>query len=370
MNALGASAGAPVGATGVFTRADWFRLAGFYAVIGALHLAGVGLFLHHVSAYPALAGLGFAAYMLGLRHAFDADHIAAVDDTVRLLMQSGQRPLGVGFFFSLGHSTVVLLLALALSLLAGAVATRLPGFAGTGKLVGTAISGIFLWVVGILNLLLLFDLLRLWRGRAHGGHAHVDELLARRGLLTRLFGKRGPGLVSRSWHMYPLGLLFGLGFDTASEIALLTMTAGAAAGDLPVGAVLSLPLLFAAGMSLMDTTDGVFMIKAYGWAFVNPLRRIFYNLFTTGLSVAVALVIGTVELLQVLFRGLGAQGPFAQAVIELDFGALGYAIVGVFLIAWGVSALFWRLSRQRDSGSREHLHAHASGKVHSHRHFD
>jgi len=330
-----------------FTASEWWRLAGLYGFVALLHVAGWGLFLYYSARHPALVGLGLAAYMFGLRHAFDADHIAAVDDTVRFLLQKGRQPLGVGFFFSLGHSTVVFALAIVTIVAAASLKDRLPGLREVGGLIGTSVSGVFLLIIGILNLLVLFDLLQVWRRAKSGDHAHthVDELLCRRGFLTRLFGARLTGAIAHSWQMYPLGLLFGLGLDTASEISLLAMTAGASAADLPVAAALSLPLLFAAGMTVIDTTDGVLMAKAYNWALVNPLRRIFYNITTTGLSIAIALVIGAVELLQVFRSVLGLTGPFFDFIGAVDFGVIGYVIVGIFLTAWGTAVALWKLGR-------------------------
>ena len=327
-----------------FTASEWRRLAGFYGCIAVLHLVGWGLFLHYAAHYPAMVGLGVVAYMFGLRHAFDADHIAAVDDTVRYMLQQGKRPLGIGFFFSLGHSTIVFALAVVVSLAAVLVQHQLPVLQNLGGVIGASVSGLFLWLIGVLNFLVLLDILKVWRTAKKGhSHPHLDELLAQRGLVNRLVGGRLQKLINHSWQMYPLGLLFGLGFDTASEIGLLAMTAGAVAGNLPGLAVLSLPILFTAGMSLMDTTDGVLMCKAYNWAFLNPLRKIFYNLTTTGLSIAVALVIGTIELLQVFGTLLDLQNPFFTFIGHLDFGVMGYLIVGIFLTAWGTSFAWWKL---------------------------
>ena len=223
----------------------------------------------------------------------------------------------------------------------------------------------FLWVIGILNLFVLLDILKLWHSARAGqhSHAHLEELLQQRGLLNRLFGSRWRRGLTHSWQMYPLGLLFGLGFDTASEVGLLAMTGGASAGNLPIGAVLALPILFAAGMSLMDTTDGVLMSKAYDWAFLNPLRKIFYNLATTTLSVTVALVIGSVELLQVLINLLDLRGALADRVVALDFGALGYVIVGLFLMCWAVSVAWWKWGGLESARLPAHLpvHTHAHG---------
>jgi high-affinity nickel-transport protein len=358
-----------------FTAAEYGRLAGLYGCILVLHLLGWGLYLHYSGSHSQLVGLGLVAYLFGLRHAFDADHIAAVDDTVRLLLQSGRKPLGVGFFFSLGHSTVVFALAIAIALAATSVGAHLPLLKTLGSVIGTAVSGTFLWIIGVLNLLVLLDLLNGWRRSRGAGHdhAHLETMLQNRGLLNRLFGGKLRGLMSASWHMYPLGLLFGLGFDTASEVGLLAMTAGASAGNLPVPAILCLPLLFAAGMTLMDTTDGVLMCQAYDWAFLNPLRKIFYNVTTTGLAVLVALVIGTIELSQVLIGALGLHGPVADFLGGLDFGALGYIVVGLFLLAWALSVAIWKLGRfeQHRSprvGPHVHAHLHSDGGRHTHDH--
>ena len=361
-----------------FSTAEWRRLAGFYGFIALLHVVGCGLLFYYAKPYPALLGLGFAAYMFGLRHAFDADHIAAVDDTVRYLMQKGQKPLGVGFFFSLGHSTIVLLLAIAIALAATQVKQSLPELQHYGGIIGASVSGIFLWLIGILNLMLLLDILKIWKKAKTGqhSHAHLDELLAQRGLINRLFGGRLQKVINHSWQMYPLGLLFGLGFDTASEIGLLAMTAGAASGNMPISAILALPILFAAGMSLMDTTDGILMVKAYHWAFVNPLRKIFYNLTTTSLSIAVALVIGTIELMQVGIEVMGLKSPLFNAIADLSFGVLGYAIVGLFLLVWAISAAIWKFKRiderygnAHTADAHNHAHTHALGTRHEHKHF-
>jgi high-affinity nickel-transport protein len=362
-------------ARGVFSPSEWLRLAGLYGFVAGLHILGWGLYLHYAGAYPSLVGLGFVAYMFGLRHAFDADHIAAVDDTVRFMLQKGRRPLGVGFFFSLGHATIVLALSIAIAYAASAVKGGLPQLQNIGGILGASVSGTFLWVIGILNLLVLLDILRVWDQAKSGQHthAHLEELLVQRGLINRIFGGRLSKLVNHSWQMYPLGLLFGLGFDTASEVGLLAMTAGASAGNLPTTAVLCLPILFAAGMCMMDTTDGVLMSKAYNWAFLNPLRKIFYNLTTTGLSVVVALVIGGIELLQVFVSVARLHGPFFDVIARLDFGVLGYLIVGMFLLAWALSVGIWKFGRLEERyaaqlGPHVHRHRHASGTEHSHDH--
>ena len=330
-----------------FTRAEWRRLTSLYAVIGLLHVCGCALYLYYSARFPALVGLGLAAYLLGLRHGFDADHVSAVDDTTRYLLQQGKRPLGLGFFFSLGHSTVVFLLSACLIASAAAVRHDLPWLRSFGSVIGGGVSALFLLLIGILNLLVVLDLLKVWsraRITAHE-HAHLEELLARRGLINRLFGTRLRRFVVHSWQMYPLGLLFGLGFDTASEVAVLAMTAGAAAGNLPAAAALSLPILFTAGMCAVDTTDGVLMSRAYDWAFINPLRKMLYNVTITGLSAAVALLIGGLELLQILGGPLHVQGTLLERVQRLDLSVLGYGIVALFALAWGVSLATWKWSR-------------------------
>jgi high-affinity nickel-transport protein len=326
-----------------FSPTERGRLAVFYGVVALLHVCGWGVLLFYARRSASLVGIGFAAYMFGLRHAFDADHIVAVDDTVRFLMQRGQRPLGIGFFFSLGHATIVFVLTLATVLVAALVRARLPALQDAGGVIGTTISGAFLWLIGILNLLVLLDILKVWHGRrrARPDHQTLEKLLAGRGFFNRLWGGRLQRLVRNSWQMYPLGMLFGLGFDTTSEVGLLVMAASASAGNSPALAVLSLPVLFAAGMSAMDTTDGVLMSKAYEWAFVNPLRKIYYNITITALSVAVALVIGTIEWLQVLSRTLHLGSPFFRLIAALDFALLGYLLVGMFVFAWAVSVLWW-----------------------------
>src|SRR6184192_2374185 len=285
-----------------FDRGERRRLAGFFGSVGLLHLAGWGLLLVYAASHPAFLALGGLAYAFGLRHAFDADHISAIDNTTRKLLQEGKKPLGVGFFFSLGHSTVVFLIALALGVATQFVVTNLVNGNGElknlGGLIGTGVSGIFLLLIGILNLIILVDIIRLFR-RMKAGQYDRDSLehdLVAGGLLTRIFGRLFR-LITHSWQMYLVGFLFGLGFDTASEISFLAISAGAAAQRIPLYALISLPLIFAAGMSLMDTADGAFMSRAYAWAFSNPVRKVYYNITVTTLSVTVALLIGTIELL-------------------------------------------------------------------------
>jgi high-affinity nickel-transport protein len=329
-----------------FSTAEGARIAILYGVIALLHLAGWGAYLHYAALYPSIVGMGFVAYMLGLRHAFDADHIAAIDDTVRLMLQKNKQPMGLGFFFSLGHSSVVLALTVGVAIAATTITHDLPQWRDSGAAIGAWVSGGFLWIVGLLNLGVLLDTLKIWRRAKSGApdHVQLDAVLRRRGMIYRVTGGRFATLLDHSWQMYPIGLLFGLGFDTASEIGLLAMTAGASAGNLPLPAILALPLLFAAGMTAMDTTDGILMAKVYNWAFVNPARKIFYNIATTALSVAVALGVGTLQFAQVAARALPLHRGFVHFVARLDLSALGYLIVGLFLTAWGLSAAYWKLS--------------------------
>jgi high-affinity nickel-transport protein len=333
--------------THALSKQEWLRLSGFGAAIAALHLIGIGLFLFYSGRYPALAGLGVLAYTFGLRHAFDADHIAAIDNTTRKFLQQGKRPLGVGFFFSLGHSTVVFSLAAGLAIAARTVRAQMPGFHSWGTYVGAGVSGTFLWIIGILNLIVLLDIVRIYREIKGGSYdeERLEERLQDRGFMNRFFLGRFFRLISASWHMYPLGLLFGLGFDTATEVGLLALAAGVASHAVPLLAVLSLPFLFAAGMSLMDTIDGAFMSQAYGWAFANPIRKVYYNITVTSLSVTVALAVGSIELLQVFATKLGLDSGFWGWLQALDFENLGYAIVGLFFVTWIGSVVIWKARR-------------------------
>ena len=333
-----------------FDRGERRRLGGLYGVVVLLHLVGWGSLLTYGIGHPALLGLGGLAYTFGLRHAFDADHIAAIDNSTRKLLQEGRRPVGVGFFFSLGHSSVVLLIAVALGLAIKALVEGVVDGSGqlahVGGLVGTSVSGVFLVVIGVLNLLILLDIVRLY-GRMRRGEYDRDSLqqeLVAGGLMSRIFGRLFR-VVSASWHLYPIGFLFGLGFDTASEVALLAISAGAAAQGLPFLAIVSLPVIFAAGMSLMDTTDGAFMAKAYSWAFSNPIRKVFYNLTVTALSVFVAMFVGVIELSQLLIAQLGLRGPVFDAIGGLDFGSLGFVIVGAFVVTWAVAFTIFKVRR-------------------------
>ena len=328
----------------VLSRGEWLRLGGFSTAVAALHVAGWGLFLSYSHSYATLAGLGTLAYTFGLRHAFDADHIAAIDNTTRKLLQNGKRPLGVGFFFSLGHSTIVFALTAGLVVATRTVGSTIPVLQSYGGTVGAGVSGTFLWIIGVLNLVVLIDIVRIFGDLKRGRYdrERLEQRLLDRGFMNRFFVGRFFRMIDRSWHMYPLGVLFGLGFDTATEVGLLAIAAGVASDQVPFLAILSLPLLFAAGMSLMDTADGAFMSQAYGWAFSNPIRKIYYNITVTSLSVAVALAVGSVELLQVLSARLRLASGFWGWLNALDFETLGYAIVGLFVLTWVASVAVWK----------------------------
>jgi high-affinity nickel-transport protein len=322
------------------------KVIGIYALLIAFN---VGAWVWALAAFgdsPALLGTAFLAYSFGLRHAFDADHIAAIDNVTRKLMQEGKRPIGVGFFFSLGHSTVVVGLAVLIAATTVALADRYLAFGDYGGVIGTTVSSLFLFAIAAANILILVQVWRAFQTVRRGGplvEADIDEILAKRGFLGRIF-RRLFRLIERSWHMYPLGLLFGLGFDTATEVGLLGISATQAAHGMPIWTILVFPALFTAGMSLMDTTDGVMMIGAYGWAFVKPIRKLYYNLTITLVSVVAALLIGGVEALGLIGEKLDLQGPFWDFIGEVsdNFGTLGYAIVGLFVVSWIVSFLIYR----------------------------
>jgi high-affinity nickel-transport protein len=280
--------------------------------------------LFSARSYPVLLGLATLAFGFGLRHAVDPDHIAAIDNTTRKLMQDGQRPVGVGFFFSLGHSTIVVALSALVALSSSFVHRNLPAMESTGSLVGTTISCVFLLLIGAVNLIVLLDVIRAWR-RVTAGEASDDgslaETLSNRGLLARLFRPMLKA-VGKSWHMYPVGILFGLGFDTASEVGLLSISALTGASGMPLWNVLLLPATFTAGMALIDTLDGILMLGAYGWAFVRPVRKLYYNMNITLISVAIALFIGGVEGLQVISTETGASGGIWNLGVCRELGAV------------------------------------------------
>jgi len=321
-------------------RRSWMGYFGFVALLHAVGFAG--LFLAWRSE-PAMLSMGLLAYSLGLRHAFDADHIAAIDNTVRKLLEQKRSPMGVGFYFSLGHSSVVFLLVVAIAFSVNWIQANMPLFEQVGGVVGASVSGLFLVFIGAMNLFVLIGMLRTMR-KLRRGDIQAEDLSGRHvhgGWLSRLT-KPLLRFVGRSWHVYPLGFLFGLGFDTATEIGLLAMSAGAAQHSVSALGILSLPILFAAGMSLMDTADGMFMTNAYKWAFSDPIRKLRYNATVTAVSVVAALLIGAVELIQVLAEQFGLRAAFFRWIGGLGFGSLGYGLVLLFLLAWIVSMLVWK----------------------------
>lgn len=329
--------------------------AGLAAALLALHVVAWGLLLvvvpHHFTAGTQVfgVGLGVTAYTLGMRHAFDADHIAVIDNTTRKLMAEGQRPVSLGFWFAIGHSTVVVVLAMLLALGTRLADTLLDDGSSTHRtlgLVGASVSGLFLYLIGVLNLVALVGIARAFRRARQGRHdeAALEAALASRGLFARLLAGATRS-ITRPAQLYPVGLLLGLGFDTATEVTLLVLASSSAAGGVPVYAVLVLPLLFAAGMSLFDSLDGTFMTVAYSWAFANPLRKIYYNLTVTGLSVAVALLLGTVELVGVVREQVGLTDPVSGALAGLPMDRAGYVVVALFVLAWALAVGYWRLAK-------------------------
>jgi high-affinity nickel-transport protein len=298
-------------------------------------------------------GTGVLAYTLGMRHAFDADHIAAIDNTTRKLVGDGKRPLGVGFSFSLGHSSVVFVLALALSFGIRAlnlqVSQQSSGLHAATNIIGTSISGTFLYLIALVNLFVLVSIFRLYRQMGSGRYdaEELERQLQNRGLMNRVLGRYARRIDS-SWKMYPVGILFGLGFDTATEVALLVLAGSAVVGGLPIYAILALPVLFAAGMCLFDTLDGCFMNFAYDWAFANPVRKVYYNLTITGLSVAVAFFVGTIEILGLIAQEANLSSPLWNFVRGFNINMAGYVIVGLFVVTWVVAAATWKWGRIED----------------------
>jgi high-affinity nickel-transport protein len=323
------------------------RLILIYSLLIGFNVAVWGALLLSSTKYGLLLGLAPIAYGFGLRHAVDPDHIAAIDNTTRKLMQDGQKPVGVGFFFSLGHSTIVFMLSVLIALSAAYVKRNLPHMQSLGAVIGTSVSGTFLLIIGVINIVVLADVYRTWRRVSRGGsydQGAIDEYMQNRGLLARLFR---PMLrsVGRSWNMYPIGLLFGLGFDTASEVGILGMSATAGAGGMPVWFILLLPLLFVAGMALIDTTDGIAMLGAYGWAYVRPVRKLYYNMNITLVSVLIALFIGGIEVAQVISIETGASGPLFEFARRIQFNMLGFYIIGILLMGWVLSFGYYKLRR-------------------------
>jgi high-affinity nickel-transport protein len=341
-----------------FDRTDLTSIAAIGTVVVLLHVFGWGVLVlgvapRHITLGSAGVfgiGLGVTAYLLGVRHAFDADHIAVIDNTTRKLVGEGRRSVSGGFWFSLGHSSVVfglaLLLALGVRAVVGPVQDRGSPMLQTLGLIGSVVAGTFLILIGLTNLFAVFGIAKVL-GQVRSGHfdeAELERQLNSRGFLARLLG-RFMRRVNKPWHLYPVGLLMGLGFDTATQVALLVLAAGTAAFTLPWYAILVLPVLFAAGMSLFDAADGILMTRAYGWAFLNPVRKVYYNLTVTVLSVVVALVVGVIVLAGLVTDRLGiASGPVA-AIGSLDLKFVGFMIVGLFVAAWLIALAVWRFGR-------------------------
>ncbi|MBV8302284.1 MAG: HoxN/HupN/NixA family nickel/cobalt transporter [Candidatus Dormibacteraeota bacterium] len=335
---------------------EWRHVAAMVGTVVLLHVLGWGIFVmavlpvHNKVGAGLGVGVAVTAYTLGMRHAFDADHISAIDNTTRKLMAEGKRPLSVGFFFSLGHSTIVLGLGIGMTFAAkailGQVANPQSSLEGTTGVIGTLVSGTFLYLIAILNLVILVGIVKVFlemrRGRYNDDE--LEQQLNSRGLMFRFFGRMMKAIRS-PWQMYPVGVLFGLGFDTATEIALLAATAGAATAGLPWYAVVSLPILFAAGMSMFDTLDGSFMNFAYGWAFSKPIRKVYYNITITGLSVAVALLVGSIELFGLLATELNLSGGFWGYASTFNINQAGFIIVGLFVVTWLAALGIWRFGR-------------------------
>ena len=342
-------------ARGALSPAEWARLSGMSAVILALNLLGWGIFAvaiqpHHFRYAGLGIGLGVAltAWTLGARHAFDADHISAIDNTTRKLMTDGKRPLGTGFFFALGHSTIIVVVGIGLGFAAKAVFAAVvdpsSGYETIGGVVGTSMAAGFLYLIAALNLVVLAGIMKVFRGLRSGlfDEAELERQLQARGMMWRFFG-RFMRSITRTWHMFFVGLIFGIGFDTATEVLLLAATAAAASQGLPWYAVLALPLLFCGGMTLFDTADGCFMNVAYGWAFARPVRKVYYNLVITGLSVAVAFLIGTIEITGLLSAELHVHGSFWDFMANFDINRAGFIIAGLFAVVWAAAIIYWKL---------------------------
>ena len=329
------------------------RLVGIYTLLILANLAAWAWALYTFLSQPVLLGTALLAYSFGLRHAVDADHVASIDNVTRKLMQEGKQPVGVGFFFALGHSTVVILAVAGIAVTAATLASHFGTFRNVGSIVGTLVSTSFLLVIAAMNIIVLLGVWRTLRHVRHGGsydEQDFDLLLNSRGLLARLFRPLFR-LVTHSWHMFPIGFLFGLGFDTATEVGLLGLSATQAATRLSIGSIMVLPVLFAAGMSLIDTTDGVLMLGAYRWAFIKPIRKLYYNLVITAASVVVAVLIGGIEGLRLIGDQFRLYGWFWDGIGKLnaDFIGLGCAIIGVFIVAWAGSVIVDRIAIQNQT---------------------
>jgi high-affinity nickel-transport protein len=328
------------------------RAIGMGAILLAFNLGAWAWAIIAFRHYPLLMGTAFLAYGFGLRHAVDADHIAAIDNVTRKLMQEGKRPVAVGFMFSLGHSTVVILACIAIITTELALKEQMDSIKEMGGMIGTLISAFFLLIIALINLIVLRSVYQAFQ-RVRRGEPYVEEdfnlLLANRGFLARIFRPMFK-IIRQSWHMYPLGVLFGLSFDTATEIGLLSLAAAEASKGLPVWSILAFPALFAAGMSLIDTADGILMLGAYGWAFVKPVRKLYYNMTITFISVVIALVVGGIEALGLLAGKLHLTGAFWNWLGSLNnnFGTIGYFIIGLFILSWTLSLAIYKWRRFDD----------------------
>ena len=354
---------------GSFSTHERRSLLSMFGFVALLHVVGFTLLMVAATRHFGIdsgktlgIGTGVLAYTLGMRHAFDADHIAAIDNTTRKFMSEGKRPMSVGFFFSLGHSSVVFALTVLLGLGARALGSQVRNTHSSlhhyGGLIGTVVSGSFLYLIAILNLIILVGIIRLFVAMRQGrfDDSELEKHLNARGFMMRFFGPLARS-IDAPWKMYPLGVLFGLGFDTATEVAFLVLAGTSVAAGLPLWAILSLPILFAAGMSLLDTIDGSFMNFAYGWAFSKPVRKVYYNITVTGLSVFVAFYIGTLELAQVFANELKLSGGFWSFAASFDINRAGFTIVGLFVVIWLGALGFWRYGRVEERWERAAMHA-------------
>jgi high-affinity nickel-transport protein len=329
------------------SRNEKYKIVLVYSLIGLTTILGFVASTVVGRLSVLLAGLGIVSYVFGLRHGVDADHIAAIDNTTRKLMQEDQRPFTVGMWFSLGHSTIVVGLIVALVFATRTIIGQIPALESGGAIIGTTISGIFLWLMGIVNIVIVLSIYRVFKEMKQGklNQGELENLLDNRGFLNRYFRPLFK-IVKRPWQIYPIGVLFGLGFDTATEIALIAISVGIGVSfSVPVWMILVLPFMFTCGMVLVDTTDGVMMRVAYGWAFLKPIRKIYYNLTVTVISVLVALAIGTAELLQVIANELSLTGSFWEWLSSLDFETIGFGIIILFLVSWLVSVAIWKYRR-------------------------
>jgi high-affinity nickel-transport protein len=336
---------------------EWAGLSLVSAIILAMNVLGWGIFIfaimpHHFKYNGLGLGLGVAltTWTLGARHAFDADHISAIDNVTRKLMAEGKRPLSTGFFFALGHSSILVAvgagIVVATKAVYGAMVDPNSSYETVGGTIGSSASALFLYLIATLNIVVLAGIVKVFRGMRRGvfSEEELERQLQSRGLMYRFFGRLMKS-ITRTWQMFPVGVLFGIGFDTATEVLLLAATAAAATQGLPWYAVLALPLLFSGGMTLFDTIDGCFMNVAYGWAFSKPVRKVYYNLVVTSLSIGVAFVVGTVELFQVLSNELHLNGGFWDFMNSVDINKAGFAIAGLFVVVWIVAVGFWRFGK-------------------------